>query len=130
MSPMIIVITIIVIANDVGDNFKYTPIIVFRWYFLLPPDPSLPSERLQHMASIASRKGRGSKDREKVLVSPSPGSPNLLPGDVMRWGHICSHWLRKPNCLSEIRSIGPGGGGASEEINELDSRPPTPASPP
>ena len=56
MPIVIIVVTIIVIANDVGDNFKYLPIIVFPWYFLLPHDPFVPFQQLHHMASIAFRK--------------------------------------------------------------------------
>ena len=55
MPIVIIVITIIVIANDVGDNFKYLPIIVFPWYFLLPHDPFVPFHQLHHIAYIASR---------------------------------------------------------------------------
>ena len=84
MSIAIIVITIIVIANDVGDNFKYLPIIVFPWYFLLPHDPFVPFQQLHHMASIASRKGCESKSREKVFLSQVPGSPNLLSKDRTR----------------------------------------------
>lgn len=84
MPIVIIVITIIVIANDVGDNFKYLPIIVFPWYFLLPHDPFVPFQQLHHMASIESRKRWESKSREKVFGSRVPRSRNLLSKDLTR----------------------------------------------
>lgn len=82
MPIVIIVITIIVIANDVGDNFKYLPIIVFPWYFLLPHDPFVTFQQLHHMASIASKKRWESKSREKVFGSRVPRSRNLLSNDL------------------------------------------------
>ena len=82
MPIVIIVVTIIVIANDVGDNFKYLPIIVFPWYFLLPHDPFVPFQQLHHMASIAFRKRCESKSREKVFGSRVPRSRISL---VMTW---------------------------------------------
>lgn len=84
MPIVIIVITIIVIANDVGDNFKYLPIIVFPWYFLLPHDLFVPFQQLHHMASIASRERWESKSREKVFGSRVTRSQNLLTKDLTR----------------------------------------------
>lgn len=73
-----------------GDNFKYVPIIVFLWYFLLPPDPSLCFQWFHHMASIASRKGGESKSREKVIVSQSPG-PRISFEKTQEAGAIFVH---------------------------------------
>ena len=84
MPIVIIVITIIVIANDVGDNFKYLPIIVFPWYFLLPHDPFVPFQQLHHMASITSRERWESKSREKVFGGWVTRSQNLLTKDLTR----------------------------------------------
>ena len=102
MPIVIIVITIIVIANDVGDNFKYLPIIVFPWYFLLPHDPFVPFQQLHHMASIASKKRWESKSREKVFGSWVPRSWNLLSNDLKEGSSVSRGTVEKKEMCRPI----------------------------